>query len=173
MRSTRTLRLQAALRLRYKIMSNGDETDVNPFVQLRVLKEQQASGAPVAAPPNPFMQREPNPFKRLRRGAPFSMEEEHPIATAVSRMFTSTVKDVSNFLVQTTNIRGGRISPAGRLEESPETQRYLASLTPEERESGQRGFAFVSSFAGGPLLESIPALGPALGKWGSLAVSEF
>ncbi len=156
-------------------MSNGDEADVNPFVQLRVLKEQQASGTPTPAVSNPFLQREPNPFKRIRRGAPYSMEEEHPIASAVAGMFVGTVKDVSNFLIQAaqSGAAGRMPSEVGQLQGAQEAQKYLAALSPEDRESGIRGFAFVSSFAGGPLVESIPALGPALGKWGSLAVSEF
>jgi len=171
-------------------MSNGDEADVNPFVQLRALKEQQAGSTPAKPSPNPFMQRERNPFLRIRRGAPFSMEEEHPVVTAVERMFTGTVKDVSNFLVQAiqSGAAGRMPSPVGQLEAAQNTKRYLDALPPEERESGLRGFAFTASFAAGPLAESLlPSIagpltatesvflrpGPVLGKWGSLATTEF
>jgi hypothetical protein len=171
-------------------MSNGDETDVNPFVQLRALKEQQAGGTPAPAAPNPFMQREKNPFLRIRPNAPFSMEEEHPIVSAVERIFTGTVKDVSNFLVQAvqSGAAGRMPSEAGQLQTALEAKRYLDALPPEERESGLRGFAFTASFAAGPVAASLlPTIagpltateslflrpGPVLGKWGSLAATEF
>lgn len=176
-------------------MSNGDDVaDVNPFRKLKELKQQafappdplaqgvleETAKARATPPANPFLRRK-NPYLRTDDFHPFSLAVQHPI---IQGLIVQPIEDISNFISLTFE-RGEQgfrertpafhHDPRSQMLRDLETMQWGPPTAQEEqrRQSAIRGGAFLASFAGGPILEAVPAVGAALGAWGSYATSEF